>query len=116
LGFRFRQSFSPFPGLKFNISKSEISTSVGTRGAWFNFGRKGSRATFSLPGTGISYVTNFSKRKAAADDTPVADAVEWLVEDQLKAVDQPNSMWPGFLAIIACFIVGLLFVTWVFHR
>lgn len=57
MGFRFRRSISIIPGLKLNLSKSGISTSIGGRGATINFGRHGTRATFGIPGTGLSYST-----------------------------------------------------------
>lgn len=55
MGFRFRRSFRVFPGLRLNLSASDVSTSVGTRGAWFTFGPRGTRTTVGLPGTGLSY-------------------------------------------------------------
>ena len=55
MGFRFRRSFRVFPGLRLNLSKSGVSTSIGTRGAWFTIGPNGTRATVGIPGTGLSY-------------------------------------------------------------
>ncbi len=57
MGFRFRRSLSIIPGLKLNLSKSGISTSMGGRGAFINFSRRGIRTTLGLPGTGLSYST-----------------------------------------------------------
>jgi Protein of unknown function (DUF4236) len=53
MGFRFYRRINLFPGLRVNMSKSGISTSIGTRGGWFTFGRRGSRATVGIPGTGL---------------------------------------------------------------
>ena len=55
MGFRFHRTIRLLPGLRLNVSKSGVSTSIGTRGAWLTFGRKGTRTTVGLPGTGISY-------------------------------------------------------------
>jgi len=55
MGLRLRRTFRPFPGLRLNLSKSGVSTSIGTRGAWLTFGKRGTRATVGIPGTGISY-------------------------------------------------------------
>ena len=60
MGFRFRRTVRLFPGFRLNLSKSGVSASVGTRGAWFTFGRNGTRTTVGLPGTGISYTTTSS--------------------------------------------------------
>jgi hypothetical protein len=57
MGLRFHRTVRLLPGLRLNLSKSGVSASVGTRGAWFTFGRNGTRTTVGLPGTGISYTT-----------------------------------------------------------
>ena len=54
MGFRFSRRIRIAPGIRLNLSKSGVSTSIGGRGAWFTFGRR-SRATISLPGTGLCY-------------------------------------------------------------
>jgi len=54
MGFRFSRRIRVAPGIRLNLSKSGVSTSVGGRGAWLTFGRR-PRATISLPGTGLSY-------------------------------------------------------------
>jgi Protein of unknown function (DUF4236) len=62
MGFlRFRRTFKIVPGLRLNLSKSGVSTSVGRRGAWFTLGPRGTRATVGVPGTGLSY-TEQSRR------------------------------------------------------
>lgn len=52
---RFRQTFTLFPGVRINVGKRGISTSIGVRGATVNIGRRGVRATVGVPGSGISY-------------------------------------------------------------
>ena len=54
MGWGFRKSIKLAPGVRLNLSKSGISTSLGGRGATVNIGRKGTRATVGIPGTGIS--------------------------------------------------------------
>lgn len=66
MGLRFRKSIKVLPGVKLNISKSGISTSVGRRGATVNFSKRGTRATVGIPGTGISYSTMVGKRKSGS--------------------------------------------------
>lgn len=55
MGLRFRQIFRVLPGLRLNLSKSGISTSLGVRGATVNLSRKGIRGTAGIPGSGVSY-------------------------------------------------------------
>lgn len=52
---RFRQTFTLFPGVRINVGKRGISTSIGIHGAAVNIGRQGVRATIGAPGTGLSY-------------------------------------------------------------
>ncbi len=42
-----------FPGARINLSRSGLSLSLGTRGAWFTIGPKGRRATVGIPGSGF---------------------------------------------------------------
>ena len=57
MGWRFRRTIRILPGVRLNLSKSGVSTSLGGPGATVNLGKRGARATFGLPGTGISYST-----------------------------------------------------------
>ena len=55
MAFRFNRRISLFKGLRLNLSKSGTSVSVGGRGGWLTFGKKGTRATVGIPGTGMSW-------------------------------------------------------------
>lgn len=65
---KFRKSIKIAPGIKINLSKSGLSTTVGKKGASVNLGKKGVRTTVSIPGTGISHT---SKVGGGPDPTPV---------------------------------------------
>ena len=55
-GFRFRKTIGVLPGVRVNLSKSRVSTSLGGRGATVNVGADGRRmVTLGIPGTGMSY-------------------------------------------------------------
>jgi len=54
-GLRFQKRLSILPGVRVNLSKSGVSTSVGPRGADINIGRHGVTANAGIPGTGLSY-------------------------------------------------------------
>jgi hypothetical protein len=65
MGFRFRRSIKILPGLKVNLGKTGFtSVSVGGHGLTTNYGKKGTRTTVGLPGTGLSYSTYSPKKKA----------------------------------------------------
>ncbi|MEZ0498205.1 DUF4236 domain-containing protein [Sphingomonas sp. IW22] len=59
MGFRFRQVLSVVPGLRLNLSKSGISTSLGVQGATANISKNGVRGTVGIPGSGVSYSKMF---------------------------------------------------------
>src|SRR5687768_12678685 len=55
MGWRFRKSFSPLPGIRLNFSPGGISTSVGAGPASLYLGSQGAAVTTRVPGTGIAY-------------------------------------------------------------
>jgi hypothetical protein len=71
MGFlRFRRSFRIAPGLRVNLSKSGVSTSIGRRGAWFTIGPRGTRETIGVPGTGLGY----TEQQRVGEPTPASEA------------------------------------------
>lgn len=55
MGWRFRKSFSPFPGVRLTLSPSGISTSIGVGPLRLTSGTRGPAVTVNVPGTGLSY-------------------------------------------------------------
>ena len=65
MGFRFRKSIKMGP-LRFTLSKSGVSSSVGVKGYRVTKTANGRvRRTASIPGTGINYVTESGGKRAA---------------------------------------------------
>jgi len=60
MSLRFRRSIKLFPGVKINIGKNSISTSIGVRGAHLTFGKSGTYIGTGIPGTGLSQRTKLS--------------------------------------------------------
>ena len=99
MGFRFRRSVKLFPGLRLNASKSGLSMSVGTRGAWYTVGPKGRRrVTVGLPGTGISYTTTSSKTAEGGKPREGAPRI--------------SNVWINLLWIVAITV----FWVWIFSK
>jgi hypothetical protein len=102
MGFRFSRRISLFKGLRLNLSKSGTSVSVGGRGGWLTFGKKGTRATVGIPGTGMSWSEK--------------------IEDPAPEGEQPSIIFRlfGLIGIsFALFFVGLfacVFVVSFFYR
>jgi hypothetical protein len=78
MGFRFRKTIKLFPGVKLNLSKSGISTSIGVPGATINVSKRGNRGTVGIPGTGISY----SEKLSGPSSRYIAPTVDEQVENK----------------------------------
>ena len=62
MGLNFRKSINLGKGFKLNVGKGSIGISGGVKGARVSMNSRGRKtATFSIPGTGISYSLNLNK-------------------------------------------------------
>ncbi len=53
MGVRFRKSVKILPGVRINLTKSGISTTIGPRGASVNISKRGTYLNTGIPGTGL---------------------------------------------------------------
>ncbi len=74
MSWRFRQSFRLFPGVRINLSKSGISTTIGAGPLSVNVGRRGVRGTASIPGAGVSFQHQLIGGGARSSGRQQADA------------------------------------------
>jgi len=65
MGFRFQRRIRLLPGVRLNISKSGVTTSIGARGARVTLGGGRTRTTVGIPGTGLSHTTVESSERSA---------------------------------------------------
>jgi L,D-peptidoglycan transpeptidase YkuD (ErfK/YbiS/YcfS/YnhG family) len=90
MGLRFRKRIKIFSGLWLNVSKSGISTSIGRKGLTVNLKRGKSKATASIPGTGLSY-------SATTKDSP---------SDPAQARRASNAwLWVFLIVIVALVLI-----------
>ena len=88
----FRKSFNAGP-LRFTVSKSGVSTSFGGKGARVTKLANGrTRSTLSVPGTGISYVSETSGKKAAKSRVQPAKAPRARSQTSTVATDAPMTV------------------------
>lgn len=79
MGVRFRKSINLGGGFRVNISKSGIGYSWGTKGYRYTKTARGSsRRTYSIPGTGLSYVSESGKRKGRSGSSSHARGASHL--------------------------------------
>ena len=82
--FRFRKTMSVLPGVKVNLSKTGVSTSVGGKGATLNVGHGKRMVTLGIPGTGLSYRTEASTQLVfLAVAVAVIVGVAYLIQPEL---------------------------------
>ncbi|HET6925638.1 MAG TPA: DUF4236 domain-containing protein [Hyphomicrobiaceae bacterium] len=82
--FRFRKSISVLPGVKVNLSKTGVSTSVGGKGATLNIGHGKKNVTLGIPGTGLSYRTQASSQlMIAAVVVVILVGIAYLIQPEL---------------------------------
>ena len=82
--FRFRKTISVLPGVKVNLSKTGVSTSVGGKGATFNVGHGKKNVTLGIPGTGLSYRTQVSSQLVfAAVVVVILVGIAYLIQPEL---------------------------------
>lgn len=89
MGFRFQKRISVLPGVKVNLSKTRISTTIGGKGAGINIGPDGKpMVTVGIPGTGMSYRQPLGLGVAVAAIivlVALAGLAFWIAPDQVKA-------------------------------
>ena len=101
MGFRFRKSIK-LGGLRVNLSKSGIGYSVGGKG--YRYTKKaggGTRTTLSIPGTGISHVSESSGPKAG---TPHRAASTDTKEGMNVKKSKKNGKLGPILAVLLCIL------------
>src|SRR5512143_2719543 len=81
---RFRRTIKIAPGVKLNLSKSGVSTTVGTKNIHFNFGKRGVKRTVSIPGTGISEVDYIKKNDSEEEKEEKKEDAKERREERLE--------------------------------
>ena len=100
--FRFRKSIKLAPGIKLNLSKSGISTSIGVKGAQITRGNDKTRVTVGLPGTGLSHSTVTSNKDLAPSPIP-SQQTHWFIQ-----VAKALGSIVGVIAVVALGIFAAL--------
>ncbi len=64
MGLRFRRTFKLFPGVRLNVTKTGVSTTIGPRGLHTTINGRRMTNTVDIPGSGLSYSTSSAVRPA----------------------------------------------------
>jgi len=101
MGLRFRKSFKLGP-IRYTISKSGVSTSIGTKGYRVTKRADGKiQTTTSIPGTGISHVSVSSGKKSAPAPAPRQEEKKAFLDTGF-----------GKFATVAIIIAVCIFLFW----
>ncbi len=91
MGLNFRKSISLGNGLKLNLGTKSAGLSFGVKGARYSVNTNGTRrATFSIPGTGLSYSKSFGTKKSKTEKTKKKEIAqnEKMVQEYQEQVDE----------------------------
>lgn len=102
MGFRFQRRIKLLPGVRLNISKSGISTSVGGRGLTYN---SRGMVTAGIPGTGLSYRHNLNAGQGNAQGDAVT--VE-AIPAKVAAAAASRGTGRITAGIVCCLIGGIV--------
>lgn len=108
MSFRFRKSIKIAPGIRVNLSKSGVSTSLGRPGATVNISKRGVRSTVGIPGTGLSYTATSSQKARKPVLQPVAEMPPVIVKELGILAKLWKWLWMTVVAIIV-FLVVVIF-------
>ena len=98
MALRFNKRFKIAPGVKINLSKTGVSTTVGVRGASVNIGKKGVHANAGIPGTGLS-----TRTKIAGGGKPSREA-------ERQVPQETSTGWAGKVIVWGILGVGLVVI------
>ena len=103
MGLSFRKSVKILPGLRVNFSKSGASISIGGCGIRANFSKRGFRTSIGIPGSGISYIRQYSAKSASSDSIPLAQTVTRSTRGLRYWI---KWLLIGYVLIIALLVIG----------
>jgi len=103
---RFRRTYKIFPGVKINVSKGGISTTVGPRGMHLTFNKQGVRQSVGLPGTGLSETSYLIKNEHDSERDRGSEAgAHARTQDDVHAGGDVGCFPWGCLAFIVIVLV-----------
>lgn len=86
MGFRFRRTIGLGKGVRLNLTKTGISTTVGPQGSKFTTGTHGTTVSAGLPGSGLHYSQKIAGSSGIKRVGRAAGGVALFVGTLLKTV------------------------------
>lgn len=113
MAWKFRKRIKIAPGVTLNLSKSGVSTTVGTKGASVNMGKNGIYLNTGIPGTGIydrQRLDGKTKKKSNQQQNYVEQGYAEYAEEE------PPKTWAELSVtekIVACLWAVMLPFLWI---
>lgn len=110
MGLRFRKSIKIAPGLKVNLNKNSISTTVGTKGIHYTANSKGTKTVSAgIPGTGLSYTAKSGKERKAKRRRGTTEESYSYTGNQIDSQNDPKKKKHGCLVPIVV-VLAVIFL------
>lgn len=108
MSLRFRKSIKIAPGVKVNLNKNSVSTTIGTRGAHYTVNSRGTKTVSAgIPGTGLSYTSSSGKKHKTRKENNTSGKGYSYTNNQVAAQQNPKKKKHGCLLPIGIFIAIL---------
>ena len=109
MAWNYRKRIKIFPGVHLNISKGEVSTSIGPKGYNVSVGKKGTYLNTSIPGTGFYSRRSFSSKHKKNNDNCQSTNINQTRPRKEGFFKVKNTWgccfrWLGLISIIFLFI------------
>lgn len=107
MGWRYRKYIKIAPGVKLNISKSGVSTTLGGKGASINVGKDGAYLNTSIPGTGRYNRQKISTGKLSSRTSSMYNHKESSNDSYFKNGNNWGCVfrWLGLIFLICLLII-----------
>ncbi|MDR0863523.1 MAG: DUF4236 domain-containing protein [Candidatus Symbiothrix sp.] len=103
MGLRFRKTIKLMPGVKLNLSKGGISTTIGSRGFSVTSSKRGTYLNAGISGTGLSSRTNIGKISQKSNNKE-------QVPKEIKPISRATYLFCKTMAFVFIFVFVLLSV------
>lgn len=108
MSLRFRKSIKIAPGVKVNLNKNSVSTTIGTKGAHYTANSKGVKTVSAgIPGTGLSYTASSGKSRKSKQARTIARNSYSSANDQPDTKKKAPKKKHGCLVPIIIFFAAL---------
>ena len=109
MGIRFRKSIKIANGVRLNLNKKSVGLSIGGKGAHVSVNSSGRKSvTTSIPGTGLSYTANLSRKKNSKPNKVSKTQIDNTSSYLYPIKPEPSAPW--YRAFAVFYIGAIIFI------